>query len=90
MGGGHGGRLWLAFRRGERAQGVGKLHQAEVMLVEGSFGVMKGRKGGLHGEPWLAVAMVGAGEAGGSGHACEARLGLYSSQGEGRECGAWH
>ena len=65
---------------GRERRVVGKLHQAEVMLVEGSFGVVKGRKGGLHGEPWLAVAMVGAGEAGGSGHACEARLGLYSGQ----------
>ena len=36
---------------------VGKLHQAEAKLVAGSFGVVKGRKGGLHGEPWLAVPM---------------------------------
>jgi len=40
---------------------VGKLHQAEAKLVAGSFGVVKGRKGGLHGEPWLAVPMGGNG-----------------------------
>ena len=81
MAGGYGSRSG----EGRERRVVGKLHQAEATLVEGSCGVVKGRKGGLHGEPWLAVAMVGAGEVGSSGHACETRLGLYSGQGEGRE-----
>ncbi|KAG2630858.1 hypothetical protein PVAP13_3KG554366 [Panicum virgatum] len=79
------GGCGLRSGAGRERRVVGKLHQAEATLVEGSFGVVKGRKGGLHGEPWLAVAMVGADEVGSSGHACEARLGLYSGQGEGRE-----